>query len=366
VSTPSATSDSAGRIRAAHDGVWLVLLVLGTLVTLALIIRLSGQDPRVALDALWRGAFGSRSGLAATATRAMILALYALGIVISFRAGMLNIGAEGQSRVGAALAAIVATGVFGIWTARLSVAGIVVVLLAGMAAGAFWSLLAGWLRQWRVVPEVISTLMLNFVALELVKYFLSTPAILRSAKSSEYKSDYIAEPLRLANWETSFHPVLLLGIAAAVASHLFLFHTRSGFALRAVGLNAIAARTCGIANERVQLASFVLSGALAGFGGALGVLGLWHLSSTPTYADYGFMAIAVALVADLKPLRVLPVAIVFAGLEVGAKSMQGSAGVSYWVVHIIEGLIILAILVRGVQVFEKSKIEAQSAEKAVA
>lgn len=342
---------------------WLLLLGLGTLVILALIVQLSGQDPRGALDALWRGAFGTSHGLAATASRAVILTFYALGILISFRAGTLNIGAEGQSRAGAALAAAIGTGAAGATIGSVPVLGVAFVLVAGAAVGALWSLIAGWLRQWRAVPEVISTLMLNFIAFELVRYFLSTPRLLQGP-GSEHKSDYMAEALRLSGWETRFHPILLLGVIATLAAHVFLVHTPAGFALRAVGSNAKAAQTCGMAVDRIQLASFAIAGALAGFAGALGVLGLWHLSNTPTYPDYGFMAIAVALVADLKPLRVLPVAVIFAGLDVGAKSMQGSAGVSYWVVHLIEGLIILAILIRGVHVFEKSSLEAGASKAA--
>ena len=340
------------RDKIVSDLIWLAVLILGTLIGLALLIRLCGQDPREALSALWAGAFGSRTALAATSTRAAILALYALGVAISFRAGTLNIGAEGQSRIGAAMAAALGTGAAGSLLGSGSYLGIAAVLLGGALAGALWSLIAGILRAWRGVPDVISTLMLNFIALELVRYFLSTKAWLQGP-GSEQKSDFLAETLRLHNWETSFHPVLLCALLAAGGAHVFLFHTPAGFALRAVGLNPVAALTAGMRIQRLQLASFAISGALAGLGGALGVLGLWHLSSTPTYPDYGFMAIAVALVANLQPLRVLPAAVLFAGLEVGAKSMQGSAGVSYWVVHLIEGLIILAILMRGVQVFQK-------------
>lgn len=353
------------REKIASDLLWLAALILGTLIGLALLIRICGQDPREALGALWSGAFGSRYALAATGTRAAILALYALGVAISFRAGTLNIGAEGQSRVGAAMATALGTGAAGALLGNLSYFGIVLVLLGGTLAGALWSLLAGILRAWRGVPDVISTLMLNFVALELVRYFLSSRKWLQGP-GSEQKSDFLADALRLSNWETSFHPILLCALLAAGAAHVFLFHTPTGFALRAVGLNPVAALTSGMRIQRLQLSSFIISGGLAGFAGALGVLGLWHLSSVPTYPDYGFMAIAVALVANLQPLRVLPAAILFAGLEVGAKSMQGSAGVSYWVVHLIEGLIILAILMRGVQVFQKRSAEATGAAEAAA
>ncbi len=354
------------RAKLTHELMWLAILVLGTLTGLALLIRLCGQNPAEALRALIYGAFGSSERLAATTTRAAVLALYALGTAIAFRAGTLNIGAEGQSRMGAALATGLATGALGTTVAGLGPLGILIVLLGGAVAGAIWSLIAGILRALRGVPDVISTLMLNFVALELVRYFLNSHAWLQGPNSEEPKSATVAESLRFSDWETHFHPILLCALAAVFAAHFFLFYTPAGFALRAVGLNPIAALNCGMRIQRVQLASFALAGALAGFGGALGVLGFWHLMSVPTYPDYGFMAIAVALVANLQPLRIIPAAILFAGLEVGAKSMQGSAGVSYWVVHLVEGVIILAILLRGVQVFEKKTGEASSAAEAAA
>ena len=333
---------------------WLPILFVATLFLLAVVIRLCGQDPAHALRELWYGSFGSAGGLASTGARGTILVFYALGITLSFRAGILNIGAEGQSRVGAAAATALATGALGAMLASHSAFGMFVLLLAGACAGAAWSLIAGLLRYWRNVPEVIATLMLNYAGLQLVKYMVSSPAFLRGA-SILPQSDPLPPGLQFQNWHgTEFHSGAFLAIPVWIFFHLFLFSTLPGFGLRAMGLNPVAAKTCGIAVGKLGLLSFGVSGALAGFAGALGVMALGRLGYDPTFPDYGFMAIAVALVADLKPLYILPSAVLFAGLEVGAKSMQGSANVSYWVVYLVEGLVILAILVRGVQVFSKN------------
>jgi len=331
---------------------WPLLLLAGTLGVLALAIGAFGQrgNPGEALQTLWRGAFGSLNAFSATLARATILIFYALGVVLSFRAGIFNIGAEGQSRVGAiAAAGLTATaagtwlGGFGLWSAPL-------ILLCGALCGAAWSLLAGALRIWRGAPEVISTLMLNFIALQLALFLLSRPTLLQEAKAVIFQSDTIPDSLQLQTWgDTQFHSGVLLIVPALLLSQLYLFNMRGGMELRAVGLNPTGAKACGIPVNRVILRAFACSGGLAGFAGALGVLVRSRLDKTPYPGnDYGFMAIAVALVADLRPLWVLPAAVLFAGLDVGTGSMERNAGVSREVVYLVEGLIILAVLIRRV------------------
>jgi simple sugar transport system permease protein len=162
------------------------------------------------------------------------------------------------------------------------------------------------------------------------------------------QSDPLPEPLQLSGWSTTeFHSGILLIFPAVLLCHLYLFHMRGGFAIRAIGANPVAAEVCGIKSRTTGLITFALAGALAGLGGAMGILARGRLDADPTYPDYGFMAIAVALVADLRPLRILPSAILFAGLEVGTRAMERNAGVSHEVVYLIEGLIILAVLVRN-------------------
>lgn len=359
-------NDTSEKPSASSGAIWLLLLALGTLTLLAVVVRFCGQDPVVALQALFKGAFGSGSAWAATLSRAAVLVLYALGVLISFRAGVLNIGAEGQSRVGSALACAGVFSVLGASLTSLPWLGIPILLLLGALAGSLWSLLAGVLRWWRGVPEVIGTLMLNLSGLLLVRYLVSTPGFLREA-SSYPRSPPIPDSLQLGGWfDTEFHTGVFLVLPIVALAHAWLFHTVGGFQLRATGLNPIASRACGISVDRIQLRAFAISGALAGLAGAISLLARGRLDQEPAFPDFGYMAIAVALVANLRPLYVLPAALFFAGLDVGAKAMQATAGVSYWIVYLVEGVLILAILVRGVDVFRKRSDAPASAAEAAA
>jgi general nucleoside transport system permease protein len=364
--TNSPTPDSSSESSIARELQWLALVLLGTLVLLAVAIRLCGQDPLAAFGALWRGAFGSIAALSATASRAAILVFYAMGVLLSFRAGVLNIGAEGQSRVGAALACALAISALGPTLASVPWIGIPVLLAAGALAGAVWSLIAGFLRWWRGVPEVIATLMLNLAGLLLVKYLVSTHGLLREA-SSYPRSAPLADALQLGGWaQTEFHAGVFFALPLAFVAHLWLFKTPSGIRLRATGLNPTTSRACGIAVYRVQLWTFAASGALAGFAGALALLARGRLDQEAAFPDFGYMAIAVALIARLRPLNVLPAAILFAGLDVGAKAMQATAGISYWVVYLVEGAIILAVLMRDSSLFSAKDAGPKSAAEAAA
>ena len=331
---------------------WPLVLIGGTVATLAVAIYFFGQrqNPAVALQTLWRGAFGSMESATETAARASILIFYALGVVLSFRAGIFNIGTEGQSRIGGIAATAIAVNAIGRTLSGVPYLSIPLLLLAGAAIGACWSLVAGLLRRWRGVPEVISTLMLNFIALSLARHLLSDPHLLREARGVISQSDVIPDGLQLQTWGASqFHTGILLVVPALAWAHVYLFHTPGGMALRATGLNPVAARACGMNVAAIELRTFAIAGALAGMAGAMGVLVRHRLDAAPYPGiDYGFMAIAVALVADLKPLWVLPSALLFAGLEVGTGSMELNAGVSHEVVYLVEGVIILAVLIRHV------------------
>jgi general nucleoside transport system permease protein len=357
---PDSTTEPFG------EYLWPAAMLLGTLLLLALVVRLCGQNPASALSALWNGAFGSIGALATTAARASVLVLYALGVLISFRAGVLNIGAEGQSRVGAALACTVAFSALQPAFAKVPWLGIPLLLLCGAFAGATWSLIAGILRWWRGVPEVIATLMLNLIGLSFVRWLVSSPDLLRDV-SSFPRSPLLADALQLPGWGiTEFHSGVFLSLPVLIVVQLWLFKMPGGFFLRATGLNPPAARANGIPVVRVQLLAFAWSGALAGFAGALALLARGRLDQDPTYPDFGYMAIAVALVAGLRPLAVLPAAILFAALDAGAKAMQATAGVSYWIVYLVQGVVILAVLVRGVAVFRARSGKVSAAAEAAA
>ncbi|MCW8131584.1 MAG: ABC transporter permease [Planctomycetota bacterium] len=323
------------------------ILVLGLVLLLAVIVKLCGADPRQAFEALLRGSAGSSVAWGQTLASMAVLCFSGLAIAVSFRAGIFNIGAEGQFVAGAIAAAALGTRVLpeGVPAAL----GLPLLLLAGAAAGAGWSMLAGAMKRWRGVSEVISTLMLNLVALILLRYVVSYPFLLRDPATIEGKGAPLPDGAALAGWGgTGFHAGVFLTLPAVALLWLLVFRTRAGLSLRAAGLNPTAAHACGIPVERVRMLVFALSGALAGLGGAMAMMAAGRLTKQ-LYPDYGYMAIAVALAAGLHPLAVLPSALLFALLETGSKAMERSANVPSEVIFLIEGLVILALLSRGIR-----------------
>jgi ABC-type uncharacterized transport system permease subunit len=219
-------------------------------------------------------------------------------------------------------------------------------LLAGALAGALWSLIAGAMKRWRGVSEVVATLMLNFAALQLVRYFVSSHAWLQG-RDTDLQQNELPAALQFAGWHgTDFHWGVLLALPAALIAHVFIFHTAGGMRLRAMGFNRSAARACGVGCDALTLKVFGASGALAGLAGALGVMAVGKLSTDPPYSDFGYMAVSVALVAELKPLTIIVVALLFAAMDVGSGSMEAAAGIPHWIVYVLNGLMILAMLAR--------------------
>ena len=308
---------------------------------LALGLALAGYDAPLALAALWRGAFGSWDALvSATLVRAIPLISIGLGLAIGFRAGALNIGGEGQFLVAALAASWVGLQVGG-WPAPLAVTS---VLGAAMLAGALWIAFPVVLKLKFGVLEVISTLLLNFIAEALVSYAVTGP--LQEARHVYPASDPIAISARIPVFSGSrLHwGILLTGLLAAL---LWLGFSRTawGFRLRAVGLGAKAAAVSGrIPVQRVIASALLWSGALAGLAGGMEVSGVTHSLYQNLSPGYGFTAIAVALLARLHPAGILATGIFFGALEAGAQGMQRDAGVPAVAVAVVEATVIIIVL----------------------
>lgn len=323
------------------------LLALAATMTLLLVVLLAvtGHAPGPALEALVRGAAGSQYALlSATPVRAIPLALAGLAVAIAFRAGILNIGAEGQLLVGAVAAASIAA----FATSHDMVQPIVFVptmLIAGAAAGALWASIAAWLRHRFGVLEVISTIMLNFLALDLVGYLVRGP--LQEPTRINPQSATLADPLHLPVIVpgSRLHIGALLTVGLAAGAWWWLRSTAGGFRLRAAGENPRAAGSAGLINvSRTSAGAFMASGALAGLGGAVQYAGVTYALYENFSPGYGYTAIAVALLARLNPLGVLATALLFGALEAGASSMQRDAGVPAVVVSVVVATLILAIV----------------------
>ncbi|HEX2780500.1 MAG TPA: ABC transporter permease [Gemmatimonadaceae bacterium] len=305
---------------------------------LSLLLAAGGYDVATALAALWRGSIGSSYAFfSATLVRATPLLLCGLAVAIAFRAGVWNIGAEGQLLAGATAAIGAAATPLPV-VLRLALA----LALASIAGGA-WALPAALLRR-RGVLEVISTIMLNFIALNLVGYLVRGP--LQEPTHAYPQSAIIPDAARLPRVPgTRLH--LGVGIALVVASALWLVMRRSawGFRVRAVGANPRAAASAGeIDVPRTTLTAFLLSGALAGLAGGIEATGVTFALYEGMSPGYGYTAIAVALLARLDPLLVVPSALLFGGMEAGATAMQRDAGVPASLVTVVEGCLVLLVL----------------------
>ena len=295
-----------------------------------------------ALLALWEGAFGSSYAFwSATLVRATPLLLLGLGIATAFRAGVLNIGAEGQFLVGA----IAATAVGALAAEAGRPLTVLAMLLAGATAGAVWAGIAAALRRWFGVLEVISTIMLNFVALYLVGWVVRGP--LQEPTRINPQSATLPDA---AHWPflipgQRLHLGFLLGLLAAAGLWFVLRRTATGFRVRVVGAGARAAVSAGGVNvPRTIMGVFLVSGAFAGIAGAAEVGGVTWALYEGISPGYGYTAIAVALLAGLDPRWIVPSAVFFGALEAGAAAMQRDAGVPAVVVQVIVAAVILGVL----------------------
>ncbi|MEO8199334.1 MAG: ABC transporter permease [Gemmatimonadota bacterium] len=311
-------------------------------------LHAAGYDAAAALQALWRGAFGSWYAITSgTLVRAIPLIIIGSGIAIAFRGGALNIGAEGQFCAGAIAATWVGLHVGGLpgWLA------IGVVLLASTGAGALWIAVPVWLRLQFGVLEVITTLLLNFVAEALVSLMVQGP--LQEARGFYPQSDPIAESARLPFLPgTRMHAGFLLAILLAASLAFLASRTLWGFKLRAAGANPRAALVSGrIQVPRMVATALMISGMLGGLAGGVEISGVSLALFQNLSPGYGFTAIAVALLARLQPLAVIGTGILFAALETGAGAMQRDAGIPSVTVYLVEAVIIIVVLL--VDVFSR-------------
>ena len=320
----------------------LALAGVATLIAVALALLLAGgYQVGGALVALWGGSVGSWYSLtSATLVRAVPLMLAGCAVAVAFRGGVFNIGAEGQLLVGAAAATAVALAL-----PNAGVGAMVLSMLAGAAAGCVWASIAALLRARFGVLEVISTIMLNFVALHAVSFLVRGP--LQEPTHVYPQTSTIADGVRLARIPGAgrLHVGLIVAVTVLVAGGWIFRQTATGFRLLAVGESPAAARSAGgIDVTQATQRAFLCSGALAGLAGAVEVLGVTYALYENISPGYGFTAIAVALLAGLDPWRIILSATLFAALEAGAGAMQRDAGVPATLVSVIEALLILAVI----------------------
>ncbi len=305
----------------------------------AAIILAAKGNPIAAYGALLQGALGSSQGLTETLAQTTVFILAGLSVAVAFRAGLFNIGAEGQLVVGALCAAVVGAHVHAVAPIAVPVS-----LAAGALGGAFWASIAGALRARFGASEVITTIMLNYIAFLGANYLVTGP--LRGSpmapETAPIDPAAVLQPIVANSRLTAAFPISLL---CAVGLWWWLKRTVAGFELRTAGRSERVARYAGISVPSVVIGTMALSGSLAGLAGASEVLGLLHRFNAQLSPGYGFTSIAVALLAQSNPLGVIASGFFFGILQNGALSMQALAGVPKDLVSIVEGLVILFVSV---------------------
>jgi general nucleoside transport system permease protein len=315
-----------------------LLAVALSLAVGALFILAIGEDPLAIYALMLRESLGTGYGLGQTLFKATPLIFTGLAVALGFRAGLFNIGVEGQLYLGGLAAALTGAALAGLPALLL----LPLALLAAAAAGAAWGAIPGALKARFGAHEVINTIMLNFIAFALASFigrFVFEPATVRTATigtgAEIARLDLLLPALRGSPVNLS----LLIGLLAAAGTGLLLFGTRLGYELRAVGLNAPAAEYGGISIGRAQIVAMALSGALAGLGGVNFVLGYKHYFELGFSAGAGFLGIAVALLGRNHPVGVVVAALFFGALSYGGLVINQR--VPKELVEVLQALVIL-------------------------
>jgi len=304
----------------------------------AVIIIATGNNPVAAYVALITGAFGSPSAIGRTLVNATPLVFTGLGVAVAFRAGLFNIGGEGQVFIGA----ITAAGL-GVALGPLGLLATLVCLLACILTGFLWGAIPGFLKAFFGAHEVVTTIMLNFIAINLATYLaLNT---LRG-EGLVPGTDTVAAAVRLpliglglgrANYG------ILLGILAAVVAYVLLWRTGRGFQIRAVGLSPGAANYAGMGIKANTVLALAIGGAFCALGGFVQVIGVEGKMSIPFVANLGFNGIGVALLGRTHPVGVVFGALLFGGLQAGAQQMQFATDVPLSLSDVLLAVILLFV-----------------------
>ncbi|MGE5623437.1 MAG: ABC transporter permease [Methanocella sp.] len=321
-----------------------VITVAGALLIGAAFIRLMGIDPWAAYRSLFQGALGNAHGISETLLKATPVIFTGLSVAIAFRSGLFNIGAEGQLYLGGLGSILVAAYVKGLpLFIHLPLA-----IVAGFLAGGLWGLLAGWLKVKFGANEIITTVMLNYVAINAIGFLVNGPLQEPMGMFPESAPAALTAQLPRLVAATRLHAGFLLALLAIVLYYLYLWRTPGGFELRVIGLNQEAARYAGMNPERGVYRAMFLAGGLAGLAGAGEVLGVHFKLMGGFSPGYGFDGLAVALLGNSAPVGIFLAALLFALLRTGGNMMQMFSGVPAALIYVIQGVVIfLAVAQNG-------------------
>jgi simple sugar transport system permease protein len=319
-------------------GSWLIpiIAVFIALFIGGILIKLQGLDPIVAYKSLFKAAFGSVDGISDTLGKSTPLVLSGLAVAVGLRAGLFNIGAQGQLLSGALAAAWAGVTFDGL----PGYIHIPVALIIGAFFGSLVAAISGLLKAYRGVHEVITTIMLNSIVMAIADYLASGK--LREPDQFLTRTSEIAESAKLpffGNLPSGFFIAVILGVFI----WWVLGRTTSGFRIETVGRNRHAAWYSGISVKRTVVSAMMVSGAIAGLGGAIETLGITYRYAPAFNLGLGFDGITIALLGRVHPIGIIPGAILIGGMRAGASTMQFDAGVAPEIVDLLMALILLFV-----------------------
>ena len=338
---PSFLDAAANLIK--NENLRRVLLIQGTSVLLAVLIGavillVSGANPLQAYGALIEGSFGSLKTLGRTLEKATPLIFNGLAVAFAFRAGLFNIGAQGQLLFGAITAGVVGFALTGL----PGIVHIPLALLAGALAGALYAAIPGALKTFRGAHEVITTIMLNYIAINITDYLADGPLKDTTNGNVIARLPLIQDSARIPSFG-GLPLGFLLALLATVVVWWLLWKTTIGFEIRTVGLNPHAARYAGIAVARTVILAMVISGILAGLGGAIETQGVVGRYQPGFNTGLGFDGITIALLGKTHPYGVIPASLLVGMMKAGASEMQFTAGVAKEITDVIQALILFFV-----------------------
>jgi simple sugar transport system permease protein len=304
-------------------------------------MAISGIKPLEGYQAIFRGAFGGSARLGVTVTKATPLILAGLGVALPLRCGLINLGGEGQVYIGALFATLVAVSFPELpWAVHMPL-----VIAAGFAGGALWGAIPGWLRGRLHLNELITTIMLSYIAFWIVSYLVHGP--MKDPDGGGY-------PWSVKMPESAVLPIIIkeyrinlgivLALAAAAASHFLLWRTTFGFEMRAVGAGPLAARLAGINAERTTVLTFAIGGGLAGMAGMAEITGVQFRLSDFFSPGFGWDGVVVAMAGQANPLGVVLIGLFFGALRNGAESASRSIGMPASISFMIQASTLLFVI----------------------
>lgn len=367
-----------------------VIAILFGFCVAAVILASAGYDPIGSFAALFNGAFGKPKYISNVIIKATPLLLTGSAVAFAYKAGLFNIGGEGQYIAGTVLAVVVGSQIN--LPAPLQIP---IVILVGMLGGAVLGGLVGWLKARFGIHEVITSIMFNWIALYLNNFVVQTDLFHKANSTATIPVNDSSFTMLLPNWKVSkegmnalagipwFREMLVktdmnVGIIVAIVAAVFIWwlltRTKVGYEIRAVGLNKDAAQFAGISVERNVVLCMVISGALCGLAGALTITGTspHSISTLAAFENNGFNGLSVAFIAGCSPIGCIPASFLFAGLIYGGQSVQQVMGAPTEIINIMIGTIVFFMALGGIvpmlaeRIERKRKLQAEEAAKAAA